>query len=295
MKMITAKVDTCHQNRIDNIHQTKIKVAFAENTQDQLLNEDIQNKGIEHFKALKKEALSQGAKIFTGVATAALRQAKNAPQFLARVKDETGITITLISQNEEAVLGYEAATANVKDPSINTVVWDIGGNSMQITMQSRDQKYLVYCGDMASISFKNKILETIQHQSLDNGDAPKPIGRENLAAALEIAMNAAADVPDEIKSYLHQPGARIIGIGGVHNQSIRKQLGNATTYRREDLSNILQSKLDLTHTHRDGPYAYTEISNLILVLGFMEKLGIEKVELSDVGLVNGILIDPAFW
>lgn len=295
MKMKTAKVDKCSQINIGTIHQKKVKVPFAENTQDHLLSGDIQNKGIEHLKALKKEALARGAQTFAGVATSALRQANNAPQFLVQIKDKTGITVKLISQDEEAVLGYKAATANAKDPSRNILVWDIGGNSMQIIMQNRDRKYIVYCGNMASISFKNQILKNIQHKSVDGSYSPNPIGRKNLAAALEIAMNAAADVPDEIKNYIHQAGTSVIGIGGVHNQSIRKQLRNASTYRRDDLSITLNDKLELTDTQIGGHYAYTEISNLILVLGFMKKLDIEKVQLSDVGLMDGILIDPDFW
>jgi hypothetical protein len=34
---------------------------------------------------------------------------------------------------------------------------------------------------------------------------------------------------------------------------------------------------------------------LILVLGFMKKLGIQEVRLADVNLTDGILLDPAFW
>jgi hypothetical protein len=44
-----------------------------------------------------------------------------------------------------------------------------------------------------------------------------------------------------------------------------------------------------------GRYADTEISNLILVLGFMEKLGIKEVIPVNVNLADVILIDPEFW
>jgi exopolyphosphatase / guanosine-5'-triphosphate,3'-diphosphate pyrophosphatase len=295
LKMKTARVDKCRQINIGIIGQKEVKVPFAENTRNHLLTGDIQDQGLEHLKALKQEAQAQGTQAYAGAATAAFRQADNAPLFLKEIKDKTGITIKLISQDEEAVLGYKAAMANAKDPSRNVVVWDIGGNSMQIVMRGKDQKYIVYCGHMASISFKNSILEKIQRQPAGVHSSPNPIGRQNLAAALEMAMNAAADVPDEIQRYIRQAGTNIIGIGGVHNQSIQKQLRKAATYRRDDLINVLNDRLDLTDRQIGGHYADTDVSNLILVLGYMKKLEIAEVHLADVNLTDGILTDQAFW
>jgi exopolyphosphatase / guanosine-5'-triphosphate,3'-diphosphate pyrophosphatase len=295
MKMKTAKVDKCRAALIGTIQQKEVKVPFAENTWNQILNRDIQNKGIEQLQALKKEALTQGTRTFAGVATAAFRQAGNTPQFLAEIKDKTGVNVKLISQEEEAVLGYRAVMGSAQDPSGNIVVWDIGGNSMQMIMKGRDQNYRVYRGHLASISFKNQIIEKVQHKPSGEQASPNPIGQQKLTPALEIAMQAAVDVPDEIRSYIHQTGTIIIGIGGVHNQSIRKQVGNISTYRCGDLVNALHNRLDLTDTQIGGHYADTDVSNLILVLGFMKKLDIAEVHLMDVNLTDGILIDPAFW
>lgn len=295
MKMKTAKVDKCREPSVEITRQKEVKVSFAENTRNYLLSRDIQNIGIEQLKILKKEAMTQGAQTFAGVATAAFRQADNTPLFLAEIKAETGINIRMISQDEEAVLGYKAATANTKNPSENIVVWDIGGHSMQMIMKHRDQNYRVYRGRLASLSFKNQIIETIQRRAADGQASPNPIGRQNLTAALEMAMNAAGDVPDEIKYSIRQAGATIIGIGGVHNQSVRKQIGKNSAYHRDDLANALKDKLDLSDIQIGGHYADTDVSNLILVLGFMKKLDIEEVHLTDVNLTDGILIDPAFW
>ena len=295
LKMKTAKVDKCRESLVEIIRQKEVKVSFAENTRNYLLSRDIQNIGIEQLRVLKKEAMTQGPQIFAGVATAAFRQAGNTPQFLAEIKDKTGINVRMISQDEEAVLGYKAATANTKAPSGNIVVWDIGGHSMQMIMMHGDQNYRVYRGRLASLSFKNQIIEKVQRRAADGQASPNPIGRQNLTTSLEIAMNAAADVPDEIKYSIRQAGSIIIGIGGVHNQSVRKQAGKYSTYRRDDLADALNDKLDLNDIQIGGHYADTDVSNLILVLGFMKKLDIEEVHLADVNLTDGILIDPTFW
>lgn len=295
MKMKTAKVDQCHRTIIEIIQQKETKVPFAENTRNQILSRDIQNKGLDELHTLKKEALTQNPQNFAGVATAAFRQADNTPKYLAEIKEKTGISIKLISQDEEAILGYKAALAHSKNLPGNMVVWDIGGNSMQMIMKDGSQNYRIYRGHMASISFKNQILEKIHRQSAGGHASPNPIGGKNLAATLELAMNAASDVPDEIKKSIRQAGTTIIGIGGVHNQSIRKQVENHAAYGRDDLLKVLRDKLELTDTQIGGHYADTDISNLIMVLGFMKKLDIEEVHLMDVNLTDGILIDPTFW
>ncbi len=294
MKMKTANVDQCSGTVTGIIQQKEVKVPFAENTRDQRLSSGIQDSGLEELRALKKEALARGATSFAGVATAAFRSAANSSQFLAEIRDKLEINIRLISQDEEAILGYLAARASILDPSRKMVVWDIGGNSMQLILKGEDQKYRIYRGQLASISFKNQLLDKILHRPASAQASPNPIGSKNLIPALEIASGAAQDVPNEIKNYLRQ-GATVIGIGGVHNQSIRKQTGSEAAYHREDLLKVLKSKLDLTDAQIGGHYAQTDVSNLLLVLGFMQKLDIQEVELVDVNLTDGILIDSSFW
>jgi exopolyphosphatase/guanosine-5'-triphosphate,3'-diphosphate pyrophosphatase len=295
MKMKTAKVDQCRAVIVDIIQKKEVKVPFAENTQNKILSREIQNKGFGELLALKKEALAQGSQNFAGVATAAFRQADNTPDFLAELKEKTGINIKLISQDDEAVLGYKAALAHSKNPPGNMIVWDIGGNSMQMIMKDGHQNYRVYRGHLASISFKNQIIEKIHRRPAGTHTSPNPIGGKNLTAALELAMNAASDVPDEIKNSIRDAGTIVVGIGGVHNQSIRKQVENNKAYAREDLFKALRDKLDLTDTQIGGHYADTDVSNLIIVLGFMNKLDIKEVHLMDVNLTDGVLIDPACW
>jgi len=294
MKMKIANVDKCSQSVIRVILQKEIKVPFAENTRHRLLSRDIRDKGLEQLAVLKKEALAHGVRSFAGVATAAFRLADNTPQFLAEINEKTGITIRMVSQDEEAILGYKAAMTQASSALGNIVVWDIGGNSMQIIVKDQDPHYRIYRGHLASISFKNQLLERIHHTS-DWQKSPNPIGSRNLDAALDIAAKAASDVPDELKSFIHQTGTTVIGIGGVHNQSIRKQIGKTIAYTREDLVKAVKERLDWDDAQIGGSYADTNVSNLILVLGFMQKLDIKEVRLMDVNLTDGILIDPAYW
>jgi exopolyphosphatase/guanosine-5'-triphosphate,3'-diphosphate pyrophosphatase len=63
------------------------------------------------------------------VGTAALRDASDAPEFIARVAAETGLSIRLISGDEEA--RYAALGVLSLDPAANGIVADFGGGSLE--------------------------------------------------------------------------------------------------------------------------------------------------------------------
>lgn len=66
------------------------------------------------------------------VATEACRRARNGPEFLARVQQETGIALEVISSSEEAGLAL-AGCAPLLDPTVpGALVFDIGGGSTEL-------------------------------------------------------------------------------------------------------------------------------------------------------------------
>ena len=73
----------------------------------------------------------------TGVATAAFRKASNGAKFLHRVRDEIGIKIFIISQEQEATMGFltACATSSSELMAQEIVSWDSGGGSFQLAGQ----------------------------------------------------------------------------------------------------------------------------------------------------------------
>jgi exopolyphosphatase/guanosine-5'-triphosphate,3'-diphosphate pyrophosphatase len=294
-KMKVGRIDKCNQKNIEIVYKKEVKVPYAENISGNLFDVQVQRAGLAALQELKAEAKTKGAQTFAGVATAAFRLAVNTPEFLQEIKIQTGIPVRLLSQDEEAILGYMAALSVLGLKTKDAVVWDIGGYSMQMIFSCNDRDYVIYNGRLASISFKEKILSEIKHQPPGQHKSPNPIGKDNLEKALKIAMLAAAEVPEEIREKLSKPNAIIIGIGGVHNQSVAKQLRIKNIYRREELISELNTCIDLTDKEIGGQYTDTEISNLILVLGFMQQLGLSEVMPLNINLADGVLINPAFW
>ena len=73
--------------------------------------------------------------------TQALREAANSQVFAAKIKDETGFELEIISPDEEARLSYIGATRGVSAfKDLSPVVLDIGAGSTELVFEERDDK-----------------------------------------------------------------------------------------------------------------------------------------------------------
>lgn len=85
---------------------------------------------IDEFAARAREL---GAERILAVATAALRDARDGPEFIARVKQRAGVELEIVSGESEARLSWLAAIRGLKlDPAARLLVVDIGGGSTEM-------------------------------------------------------------------------------------------------------------------------------------------------------------------
>jgi exopolyphosphatase/guanosine-5'-triphosphate,3'-diphosphate pyrophosphatase len=83
--------------------------------------------------AMVEEAHRDGVVAVAAVGTAALRAAPNGADLLDAVRAETGVSIDVISGEEEGQLAYLAATTSLPVARGRLVVFDSGGGSTQLT------------------------------------------------------------------------------------------------------------------------------------------------------------------
>ena len=106
---------------------------------------------------------------------------------------------------------------------------------------------------------------------------------------------AAGTFPQEVVELLANPTLKVVGIGGVLNGSIKGQTRVKESFRLRDVRTAITKRLNLTDEEIGGEYASTDLSNLIMVDGYMEYLGISEVHPLDVDMTDGVLISPSFW
>lgn len=96
------------------------------------LTKESMNRGIETLLKFKKTLIDFNVTDIEAIGTSALRNAKNAQDFVNKVFEKTGISITIISGEKEAELIYQGVTFGVTlQKEHNYLIMDIGGGSIE--------------------------------------------------------------------------------------------------------------------------------------------------------------------
>lgn len=280
------------QTITDKKCEEDIAVAYKEDLKsDNLIKETTIQSGINAIKKFKKIALSCGATQFAAVATSAFRQAKNGKDAASKLSKANQVAITVISQTEEAMLGYQGALSKLtSEQRKDLCVWDIGGSSMQIVCS---HKKVPYIGKIASVSFKNMLIANKPTARQRQLDTPNPITSEDYQYAHQITKKTAHQIEKVLDHRLQSQ--TVYGIGGVHYYSIAKTI-DLKSFGPQDLTKYIEKNMLKTDTQLEGgPYASTALSNLLLVEGLMHALKISKVTALKVNLTEGLVASPQYW
>lgn len=291
-KLKVYQVNTCTQTIIKEINPKLCsysdKVAYKESLKtDNRISLSTLKQGLSLLKKMKNSAQSCGASEISATATSAFRQADNA-KTAVKYLEKSGIKIHIISQEQEAILGYHGALAKSDDKDL--CVWDIGGSSMQIICPKNDGDYELFLGHLASVPFKDHILKIKKSRK----NSPNPISNQVFLSSLNRTRLEASKIQESISRKFFE-NKNVIGIGGVHYYAVSKAI-NKPKFDSESLQAQIQMRLNMSNEQLGGgKYANTALSNMILVYGIMKELGISAVTAKKVNLTEGLVLDPKFW
>ncbi|MBY0407899.1 MAG: Ppx/GppA family phosphatase, partial [Rickettsiales bacterium] len=96
------------------------------------LSPDAMDRTLQALKACQKKLSKYQVTHARFVATEACRRAANGQEFLNRVEAETGLTIDIISSEEEARLAFLGCSSLLTKASDRAIVFDIGGGSTEL-------------------------------------------------------------------------------------------------------------------------------------------------------------------
>lgn len=297
-KILVAQVDTCQKKILKVLLQDSRPVSYNEDfekSKDGNISSILEEKGLATLKELTELARQHKPVKSSGIATSVFRKAKNGKDIIQRFSKKLKIPLTVISQEREAELGYASALSSIDQTDVlgqkkKVVVWDIGGGSMQMILKDDKEKFQMYLGQLASVSFKNMIIEVFQQRSIETTSSPNPIGLSRPNAIALARAYARLHVP---ASFVNKDRNLIyVGVGGVHAQSIKNQLQlKEMNYSLRDVDDLAVQQAQKSDKDLSGDYRSTDVSNLLLVQGFMEALGIREVQLANASLLQGLLIE----
>lgn len=294
-KIMVAKVDFCKGKVLEVLLNESKPVSYNEDLEkssEGKLSEAIIESGYKSLSEMIAKGKTFKPKKSYGVATSVFRKAKNGTDVIKSFSKKSGIKLAVISQEEEAHLGYLSVMSLMDEKELtpkNIVVWDIGGGSMQMFSLDENKKPQRYLGDLASVTFKNMVIEVLQSKNPETTASPNPIGDKRDQAVALARSYARLHVPADLKFDIKN--RTVVGVGGVHSHSIRGQLQTKEArYTLEELTAASKTQVEKSDSDLKGDYRSTDVTNLLLVQGFMEALGIKEVKMVNATLLQGVIL-----
>jgi exopolyphosphatase/guanosine-5'-triphosphate,3'-diphosphate pyrophosphatase len=234
-------------------------------------------------KVLKLHKVS----IVRAVGTSALRDARNSASFIERVKRAVGIPIEVISGEEEARLVHVAVSHAVDIKKGVSLLIDIGGGSVEISVVDRGNIIFSDSLRMGTV----RLLEVMR-------------GRKNSPMLIErLVREYAGGIKRQIQRGLGRKGiTRAVGTGGnieTFGNLRRVLLGKTSTnvLQQDELVRITDvlKKLSLQQRIADLKLRPDRADVIMpagaLLCAILKESGVQRLVIPGVGLREGLLID----
>ena len=237
---------------------------------------------------MAEEAARHQAASLVAVGTMGLRNARNSEQFIARVRERSGVAIEVIAGPEEGRLAYLAVKSGLGLAAGRLVIFDTGGGSTQFTFGQGDSVDAQFSLDIGAVRLTEqfKLGDALSRDDLDRALA---------AIANEFERLDGAPRPDSL-----------VGMGGAITNMTAVMLGLAT-YDPERVQGAVLSRAEVERQlelfrSRDvearraivglqPKRADVILAGACVVRTVMAKLDREAVTVSDRGLRHGLLVD----
>lgn len=258
------------------------------------LSPEAMERAIESLGRMMQAAERRGAGRVALVATAAVRDAANGPEFADRVRRETGLPLEVIDGDTEARLAFLSVREHFALGRGRTVVADIGGGSLELVLAVGGLVEHVVSLPFGAVRMTEQYLA-------DGRDAAGGVRR--MRAAVRQRLRRALTVREWSGAKLFGSGgtftnlARVAAVrerdalppGGVHGstvslpvlQRILEWLGTLSVAERRSVGGLNPERADII------------VAGLAVAAEVLERFDAPKITVSAFGLREGLLIHLA--
>jgi exopolyphosphatase/guanosine-5'-triphosphate,3'-diphosphate pyrophosphatase len=240
------------------------------------------------ISAMAAEAKTLGVLAVAAVGTAALRIARNRYDVVAAIRRQTGVTIDVISGEEESRLAFLAVQAGVGLGKGSLAVFDTGGGSTQFTF-GRDAR-------------------VEERFSVDVG-AVRYTERFGLASAVsrDVLRTALAAISADLSRIDGRPQPDVLVAMGGTVTNITAVKHRLATYDPDVVQGSVLRRAEIDrqielYSERDAEArrsivglqpkrADVILAGALIVRAVMEKLGVERFTVSDRSLRHGLIVE----
>ena len=239
-----------------------------------------------YLKILSEIAAMESIETVVPIATSAVREASNGPDFLKTVLEETKLAFRSISANDEALCSFAGAAGFSPSPDI--VFFDLGGGSLEVVIASDFKIRKVVSLPLGALRL-----------SLEYGDGSAVFEKQRLKSM----KNRILETLQPLADFQPSRRTRLVGAGGtaralarrdqeLSDYPVAKIQSHQIPYRSVNLmskSFLKMSQKELAEEREIGNRADTITAGTLVVKLLMKTLGMEELTVSAHGLREGAL------
>ena len=234
------------------------------------------------------EAKRHDVRAIAAVGTAGLRRAGNANEVLDAIHKRTGLRVEVISGEEEGRLAYLAAKAGLGLRTGSLVVFDTGGGSSQFTFGHDaivDERFSV---DVGAVSYTERY-------RLDRAVSPDVLREAMAAMSVDLARIDGRPAPEALVAM----GGAVTNLTAVRHALAKYDptvvqgtvLDRAEIDRQIELYRSRDAEARRAIIGLQPKRAEVILAGACIIRTVMEKLGKDRLTVSDRGLRHGVLAE----
>ena len=288
MRMMVGELDETW--RVKTIENIRLPVRLG---QDVFSKGFLEKKTIrqteEAFLRFKHVAETHDVHRLRAVATSAAREAANGNLLLDRVYRTSGIEIEIISGEEEARLIHRAVIHELKSKNKRTLLIDIGGGSVEVTISTGQDIISTDSYNMGTVRLLEK---------LDSKNGSKhPFGKLVREYAEAARYRIERDLGDEKIQVCAGTGGNVEEIGRLRQKLFKAESDRFITV--QELGKLIERLNSMSYEDRMlklklRPDRADVILPAAIVLHLIaSEAGVKQILIPNVGLKDGILLDIA--
>lgn len=252
------------------------------------ISPDAMERTVTAIVGMVSQAREAGVAQIAAVGTMGMRVAHNSQQFIDLVEQRTGVRIETIPGTEEGRLAYLAVKAGLGLAEGALAIFDTGGGSTQFTFGSGSNVDEQFSLNVGAVRFTEKY-------GLANAISPEQLKLAQDAIASEFTRIGGRSSPDALVGM----GGAITNMAAVKHQMAKydPDVIQGSTIERSEVERQIEMYRSKSVEERRAivglqpKRADVILAGACIVNIVMQKLGKDRLSVSDRGLRHGVLID----
>ncbi|RJQ62557.1 MAG: hypothetical protein C4517_06065 [Stygiobacter sp.] len=251
------------------------------------------SEAVDLIKYFKGVADKYSAEIFA-VATSAIREAKNRTEFILEVSNLTGISVQIVTGEEEAELALLSLQYSFKKLPSRYLLFDLGGGSSEFIFVENDRIEKKFSIPIGAVRYTNKF-STLHDGNTDLAEGLTVLAKKEISLVKEFASSFQFE-----KCY--GMGGTVSAISMMIEKSVFKRDVKYEQLRSYNFSinelrkviSIVEAAKDISGKKKIAGLEETRadiiMAGLLIVKIFFEELRIDSITFAWTGLREGIIM-----